>query len=89
MNAASSRDPSKVSHYVSDAFYARVVASFADWQRDEALIGDAQVRDSVAQLLAREARLLDAHDYERWLAMYEPECVYWVPGTPEIGRAHV
>jgi benzoate/toluate 1,2-dioxygenase beta subunit len=85
VNAASSRDPSKVSHYVSDAFYARVVASFADWQRDEALIGDAQVRDSVAQLLAREARLLDAHDYERWLAMYEPECVYWVPGTPGRG----
>jgi benzoate/toluate 1,2-dioxygenase beta subunit len=33
-------------------------------------------------LIEREARLLDQLDFDKWLAMYTPECIYWVPGTP-------
>jgi benzoate/toluate 1,2-dioxygenase beta subunit len=36
-------------------------------------------------LLEREARLLDQMRYEEWLKLYAPECVYWVPATPNAG----
>ena len=36
-------------------------------------------------LVEREARLLDQLDFDAWLAMYAPECIYWVPGTPNAG----
>ena len=81
----SAPDPSRTSLYVGDAFYARVVADFTDWQRDELFVADLPTRDRARQLLEREARLLDGHDYERWLAMLAPECIYWIPGTPERG----
>ncbi len=89
MNDATAPDPSRTSHYVNDAFYTRVIAEFIDWQRDEAIIADLPIRDHARQIIEREARLLDGHDHERWLAMYAPECIYWVPstvpGTPERG----
>ena len=85
MAADTAPDPSRTSHYVNDALYARVIAEFTDWQRDEALVADLPIRDHARQLIEREARLLDGHDYERWLAMFAPECIYWVPGTPERG----
>ncbi len=78
-------DPSRTSMYVGDALYGRVVAHFTDWQRDELFVADLPTRDRARQLLEREARLLDAHDYERWLGMLAPECIYWIPGTPERG----
>jgi 3-phenylpropionate/cinnamic acid dioxygenase small subunit len=78
-------DPSRTSLYVNDAMYARVVSEFTDWQRDETCVADLPTRDRARQLLEREARLLDGHDYERWLAMLAPECIYWIPGTPERG----
>jgi benzoate/toluate 1,2-dioxygenase beta subunit len=28
---------------------------------------------------------LDQLRFDEWLAMYSPECIYWVPGTPEAG----
>lgn len=85
MEAITSLDPSRTSHYVTDALYARVIAEFTGWQRDEAAIADLPIRDHARQIIEREARLLDGHDYERWLQMFAPECVYWVPGTPERG----
>jgi benzoate/toluate 1,2-dioxygenase beta subunit len=33
-------------------------------------------------LLEREARALDERRFDDWLALYVPECLYWVPGTP-------
>jgi 3-phenylpropionate/cinnamic acid dioxygenase small subunit len=83
--AVTTPDPSRVSLYVSDAMYERVVAHFTGWQRDEACIADLAERDHARRLLEREARLLDGHDYEAWLALLAPECVYWIPGTPERG----
>ena len=32
------RDPSLTSYYVTDAFYRELIASFADWQRDDRAI---------------------------------------------------
>ena len=78
-------DPSRTSHYVTDALYARVIADFTDWQGDELAITHLPIRDHARQLVEREARLLDQHRYEDWLAMFTPACIYWVPGTPAAG----
>ena len=78
-------DPSLTSHYVTDAFYQELVDAFTDWQRDDLLIGDTVERDTVRALLEREARLLDQLRFDEWLALYAPECLYWVPATPEGG----
>lgn len=78
-------DPSHSSHYVTDAFYDALVAAFADWQQDENLVHDSDIREGIRALLEREARLLDRHAYRDWLALYVPECIYWVPGTPQGG----
>ncbi len=85
MTTTATPDPSRTSLYVGDALYTRVTADFSGWQRDEAEITDLPVRDQARQLVEREARLLDQHLYEDWLAMFAPECIYWVPGTPERG----
>lgn len=76
------QDPHRTSHYVTDAYYAALIETFTDWQRDEALVHDHVERDRFAALLAREARLLDQHRYDAWLDMFEPECIYWAPGRP-------
>lgn len=34
---------------------------------------------SASELLFREAGLLDARDWDAWLALYVEKCVYWVP----------
>jgi benzoate/toluate 1,2-dioxygenase beta subunit len=76
------RNPSRESWYVGDAFYRDLAAAFAEWTRDELLVTDPALRDRCAQFLAREARLLDERKFEDWLALFAPECLYWVPGTP-------
>jgi benzoate/toluate 1,2-dioxygenase beta subunit len=78
-------DPSLTSYYVTDAFYRELIAAFTNWQRAEFEITDAAERDRFRALIEREARLLDALDFDAWLAMYVPECVYWVPATPSGG----
>ena len=79
------RDPSRSSWYVDDAYYRKLVADFSDWQRDELLLTDLALRDRCRALLEREARLLDQGRFEEWLELYAPECLYWVPGTPDGG----
>ncbi len=81
----SGADPSRSSLYVNDALYTRLIADFTDWQRDDRLVTDIIVRDLCRQVVEREARLLDQHAYEAWLALFQPECIYWVPGTPNAG----
>lgn len=78
-------DPSRTSSYVTDAFYADLVAAFTDWQRDDRLVRDAGQRDAAQALLMREARLLDRHAYDDWAALYAPHCVYWIPARPDGG----
>jgi 3-phenylpropionate/cinnamic acid dioxygenase small subunit len=76
-------DPSLSSYYVNDALYRELVESFSNWQRDERAVADPAERDRFRALLEREARLLDALAFDEWLKMYAPECIYWVPTTPE------
>jgi 3-phenylpropionate/cinnamic acid dioxygenase small subunit len=78
-------DPSISSYYVNEQFYQRLVDSFSDWQKDELAIEQADERDRFRALIEKEARYLDQLRFDEWLAMYSPECVYWVPGTPEAG----
>ena len=85
MTAPAPLDPSRSSYYVGDALYRELIANFSDWQDDARAVTDSTVRDEFRRLLEREARLLDQLRYEDWLAMYAPECVYWVPSTPRAG----
>jgi benzoate/toluate 1,2-dioxygenase beta subunit len=78
-------DPSLASHYITEAFYRELVANFSDWQRDDRAVSDAAERDCFRMLIEREARLLDQLRFDEWLAMYAPECIYWVPATPDGG----
>lgn len=79
------QDPSRSSYYVDDALYRELIANFSDWQDDQRAITDAAARDQFRRLLEREARLLDQLRYDDWLALYAPECIYWVPSTPNAG----
>jgi 3-phenylpropionate/cinnamic acid dioxygenase small subunit len=78
-------DPSISSYYVNDPLYQELIDGFSNWQADELVIHAAQERDLFRALIEREARLLDALAFDEWLAMYSPECIYWVPGTPHAG----
>ena len=78
-------DPSISSYYVSDAFYRELVENFTDWQKDELAVNNLSERDQFRMLVEKEARLLDQLRFDEWLAMYAPECIYWVPGTPQGG----
>jgi len=78
-------DPSLSSYYVGDDFYQALVDNFSDWQTDESEITDPILRDSCRRLLEKEARLLDQDRLGDWLALYAPECLYWVPATPHGG----
>jgi 3-phenylpropionate/cinnamic acid dioxygenase small subunit len=79
------RDPSLSSYYVNEQLYQRLVESFTDWQKDDLAIEDTAERDRFRMLVEKEARLLDQLRFDEWLAMYAPECIYWVPGTPKAG----
>jgi benzoate/toluate 1,2-dioxygenase beta subunit len=78
-------DPSLSSYYVGDDFYQALVDNFTGWQTDDAEITDPALRDSCRRLLEKEARLLDQDRLDDWLALYAPECLYWVPATPHGG----
>ncbi len=85
MNAPTPPDPSRSSYYVNDTLYRELIESFANWQDDTRIVTEVAARDEFRRLLEREARLLDQLRYEDWLAMYAPECIYWVPSTPNAG----
>ena len=78
-------DPTITSFYVTDELYRELLANFTNWQREELTVAAPSVRDHFRLLLEREARLLDELRFDEWLAMYAPECIYWVPGTPGGG----
>ena len=78
-------NPARTSYYVDDDFYADLTAAFSDWQSEEAEIADPARRDEFRRLLEREARLLEQDRHADWLAMYAPECLYWVPASADGG----
>lgn len=85
MSNAVLRDPHRSSYYVTDARYSALVEDFRDWQIDERAVENAAERDLFRRLIEREARLLDRRDLDAWLALFVPELIYWVPGTPDGG----
>ena len=40
------------------------------------------MRDPLESLVLAEARLLDARDFDAWVALYTDDCHYWVPVSP-------
>jgi benzoate/toluate 1,2-dioxygenase beta subunit len=82
---AVSQDPSVSSFYVNDAFYVELIARFQNWDLDRHGVCDPVERDAFRLLLEREARFLDQHKYEDWLAMLTRECIYWAPARPGGG----
>ena len=64
---------------------AELVNDFSDWQTEERTIEDPVERDRFRRLVEYEARLLDQLLFEDWLKLFAPECVYWVPSTPDGG----
>jgi benzoate/toluate 1,2-dioxygenase beta subunit len=85
MSAFAKHEASRRSYYVTDEFYRELVADFTEWQADDRAIGDPAERDLFRSLIEREARLLDQLRLEEWIELYAPECIYWVPATPEGG----
>ncbi len=85
MVAATVPDPATSSFYVDDGYYDTLLADFTAFDRDDREITDVALRDRHRRLVEREARLLDTHRYEDWLAMFAPECLYWAPATPAGG----
>jgi benzoate/toluate 1,2-dioxygenase beta subunit len=85
MSPALAHDPHKTSHYISDELYRDVIAMFTDWQTDDRVVVDPAERERFRMLVEKEARLLDQDNLESWLAMFTPECVYWLPTTPNAG----
>jgi 3-phenylpropionate/cinnamic acid dioxygenase small subunit len=43
------------------------------------LVADAALINELEQFLYREARLLDTHRLDEWLALYADEATYWIP----------
>jgi len=70
--------------YVDDCLYDDVLAFFesnVNWSGQ----ADQQVSVAAAAVVLREARLLDARDYETWLSLFTAQCIYWVPRNGEVG----
>jgi benzoate/toluate 1,2-dioxygenase beta subunit len=80
--ARESSGAARESLYVGTEFYRALAEQFADWRREERQVHAPALLESVAAFLAREARLLDENRLEEWLALFAPECAYWVPGAP-------
>ncbi len=38
-------------------------------------------RADVESFLYREARLMDAHGYDAWLALFDDDAIYWIPSN--------
>src|SRR5665213_376541 len=46
---------------------------------------DPLVHAAVSEFLFREARLLDAQNWRRWLELYCEDAVFWVPAATMAG----
>jgi benzoate/toluate 1,2-dioxygenase subunit beta len=43
---------------------------------------DYETQRKIELFLFREARLLDAGEFDAWLKLYEPQGIYWIPSRP-------
>jgi 3-phenylpropionate/cinnamic acid dioxygenase small subunit len=49
-------------------------------------VAEARVRDTVQELLYREARLLDGRRFGEWLELFCDDAVFWVPAVGMDGE---
>ena len=42
-----------------------------------------EAQREIELFVLREARLLDAGEFEAWLALYAPQGIYWMPSQPD------
>jgi len=64
--------------------YARLTAELAELKEADPL-PDNEATSYASSFLVREARMLDSGDFEGWLELMAPDCVYWIPANPEGG----
>jgi 3-phenylpropionate/cinnamic acid dioxygenase small subunit len=64
--------------YVNDARYQHLWEVLND-VRSGGKRGEPTTEGEVPRLLFHEARMLDERRYDEWLAVFAPECLYWVP----------
>jgi 3-phenylpropionate/cinnamic acid dioxygenase small subunit len=74
--------------YVDDARYQLLSALLQD-ARSRGERGESSAGDDVQRLLFHEARMLDDRRYDEWLALFAPECLYWVPSRFDPGDPRV
>jgi 3-phenylpropionate/cinnamic acid dioxygenase small subunit len=70
--------------YLDEALYDDVLTFYeanSGWSGPAASPAD----EAPCQLVLREARALDARDYEVWLSLYGPRSIYWVPLMEHVG----
>lgn len=68
--------------YVDDAYYRQLTADFSDWTREDLRLTEPALLERLRGFLYLEARLLDEGRFEDWLALFDPECLLWIPGSP-------
>ncbi len=85
MTDAQADNPSLSSYYVGESFYQNLVDAYRDPFTEAAEILDPALRDACRCLLEKEARLLDQGRMTDWLALFDPECIYWIPASPNGG----
>ena len=81
-SASTAAEPAEPVLYVDDARYARLWALWKEARSQDLMAGEDS-QGEVTRLLYREARLLDDGRYDPWLAMFAPECIYWIPSRAE------
>jgi 3-phenylpropionate/cinnamic acid dioxygenase small subunit len=67
--------------YVNDPLYERLVSLASRW-KEPSPPPSKDVEMACERLIIREARLLDDREFEKWLALFGRECIYWIPAVP-------
>jgi 3-phenylpropionate/cinnamic acid dioxygenase small subunit len=78
---AKNADTDENLQYVNDALYERLVSLVRCW-REPGEPPAREIADACERLIKREARLLDDGEFEKWLALFSRECIYWIPARP-------
>lgn len=68
---------------IDPGFYERLWATVSAWRAMGEIpaerLPQRETCDEITRLLHLEARLLDQHRLDEWLALYTADCVYWIP----------
>ncbi len=77
------------SHYINDAYYAKLNADLTEWKRIGMPLTE-QERQRYESVVLHENWLLDCQAFEDWYQLFTKECVYWIPSESTVnGHAEV